>query len=532
MKTMKTIYYGGDIITMEPVSGQEAVLVENGIIRGVGSKHGMEKLAGAAQTVNLEGKTLMPAFVDAHSHITAYSNVLGLAQLEGAADFGEIRERLKAFMEESPQQGQWVLGFGYDHNFLKERAHPNRELLDQVSGEVPILITHASGHMGVVNSAALRALNITRITPNPEGGVIGRDSNGDPNGYLEETAFIHMTQQAPRPTLEQLLSQMERAQDVYLSYGVTTVQDGLTKRTEWELLRTMAEQNRLKVDVACYVDLKDNQALLEENREYLGQYRHRLKIGGYKIFLDGSPQGRTAWVSRPYENGEPDYCGYPIYTDREVEAFFQLAIKQRVQLLVHCNGDAAAQQMIDCYEKALNRLNAAPGVIRPVMIHAQLVRADQLERMARLQIVASFFVAHTYYWGDIHLKNFGEDRGKGISPAQTAMGAGVTVTFHQDTPVLPPDMIDTIWCAVNRVSKGGVVMGENQRVSIRQALQAVTLSAAEQYGEAYQKGSIQVGKAADLIVLSHNPFKVPSEELRSVRVLQTIKDGKIAYQKK
>ncbi len=525
-----TIYSGGTILTMEEPLYAEAVLVEDGVIRAVGEKSVLRQgCPPETEEMDLQGAVLLPAFIDPHSHITALAQTLGSVDLTGAKSFAEIVQKLQAFIQKTkPAPGQWVTAFGYDNNFLAEKRHPDRQLLDQI--KYPVIVTHASGHMGAANSLGLKEMGVCAETPDPEGGVVGREADGrTPNGYLEETAFSSFTAKIPQPSQEQLLRQMELAQDIYLQNGITTVQDGLTVPVRWEMLKGLAEQNRLKADVVAYPDLKDNRALAAENLPYCKQYCNRLKIGGYKIFLDGSPQGRTAWMTQPYENGEAGYKGYPIYQDAQVESFMREALRDDMQLLVHCNGDAAAQQMIDAYEKVLAE-SRTEQQIRPVMIHAQLVRQDQLEKMAKLRMIASFFVAHTWYWGDVHLQNFGEARAIRISPARSAIESGVIYTFHQDTPVIQPNMLETIWCAVNRISKNGMVMGEEERVTPLEALRAVTTNAAYQYFEEDEKGSIRAGKRADFVILDRDPLQVNPMDIKDISVLATIKDGRAVYE--
>ena len=553
----KTLYYNGTIITMtgdEPVMA-EAVLTDGGRIKAAGSLLEVRAMAKEPVLKDLKGAVMLPAFIDAHSHITAMAKVLSYAVLQEADSFDGLTEILKKFKEERRiGAGDWIIGTGYDHNQLAEGRHPDRYVLDAVFPDNPVMITHASGHMGVVNTLALEKMGITKDTKDPEGGRIGRtapaagngetgnretgdgktgssgaDGYGEPDGYLEETAFTGSSSVIPEPGMEQLARQLEAAEQVYLRHGIATIQDGRTRSDEWKLLKYAAEHELLHADVVAYAALNDAHGLTEENPEYTGGYRNHLRIGGYKIFLDGSPQGRTAWMSRPYE-GEPEgYCGYPVYKDEEVKAYFGTALREGRQLLVHCNGDFAAQQMIDACRQAVQETGADPGQTRPVMIHAQMVRADQLEQMAELSITASFFTAHTWYWGDVHLKNFGEARALKISPARTAISDGVNVTFHQDSPVIQPDMIETIWCAVNRLSCKGRPMGLMERVTPYEALKAVTANAAYQYGEEAEKGTIEPGKNADFVILSANPLTVPPMEIKKIRVLETIKGGKILY---
>ena len=522
----KQLYYGGNIITMEGEDA-EAVLVQDGRILRTGTFEEMKCSAGPnTQFIDLIGNTLLPGLIDSHSHITAFAQTLSLVQLSDAKSFDEIVEKISAFrLENKLRDTDWISGFGYDHNFLKEKMHPDKTLLNQFPN--PIVIAHASGHMGIMNQAALDAVEINADTPDPQGGKIGRFSGStEPNGYLEETAFTSASAKIPKPTIDEMEKQLVKAQDIYLSYGITTAQDGLTRKAEWNLLQTACKHKSLKMDLVSYIDLEQCHNLAKQNYQYLKNYQNRLKIGGYKIFLDGSPQGRAAWMGTPYEGDT--YCGYPVHSDKQVVTFMKTAVDENIQILVHCNGDAAAEQMIDSYQKVFEPQKN----IRPVMIHAQLVRNDQLKRMAELSMTSSFFTAHTWYWGDIHLKNFGKQRADYISPAKDAILHGVNYTFHQDTPVIMPDMLETLWCAVNRISKNGVLMGKEQKITVYEALKGITINAAYQYFEENRKGSIKAGKLADFVILDKNPLETAPEELRNIRVLQTIKEGEVIYERR
>lgn len=523
--TNSVLYFGGPILTMEDGPSPEAVLVTDGRIRETGSRDTLRSLAGEnCREVDLMGRTLMPAFLDPHSHLTAFANTLRLIPLADARSHQDILDTLKAYLSSHTlPKDAWIIAFGYDQNLFPGREQPTKELLDQVSREHPVVISHASGHMGVLNSLALEKLGITAQTPDPQGGVIGRvPGSREPNGYLEETAFTDNTGRIPKPTMEELGAAVEEAQKVYLAAGITTIQDGRTGLPDWELLRFLAQKDKLIADVVCYPVLTAGKDPLSGLPGTTG-YENHLRLGGRKIFLDGSPQGRTAWMSAPYENAPDGYRGYGVHTDEEVLDFARTAYSHNFQLLAHCNGDAAAQQLIDACSAAREEYPQAD--VRPVMIHAQLLRPDQLPAMAQLGMVASFFVAHTYYWGDIHLENFGRERGSRISPVGSAVRCGVVETFHQDTPVLPPDMITTVWCAVNRVTRNGVALDREEAVTPLEALKAVTIHAAWQYGEEDRKGSIRPGKAADLIILDQNPLTVDPQKIREIKVLETIKDG-------
>lgn len=524
----QVIYYGGSILTMEDVPAPEALLSVGGGIAALGDRAALEVQAPDAERVDLEGRALLPAFLDSHSHITALASTLELCQLGTADSFASIGETLRDFAAEHPPElGAWITGFGYDHNVLKERAHPTRQVLDRFFPDTPVLITHASGHMGVLNSAALRACGITADTPDPAGGKIGREEDGrTPNGYLEENAFRAAAAKSPMDRNRRGADLLRRAEEVYFSHGITVIQDGVTGQGEYQMLAGAAGAGALTADVVGYVDMEKAPELVKS--PYWGRASNGLRLGGYKIFLDGSPQGRTAWMLEPYQGGGT-YRGYPIYDDETVTGFVRRALEEGVQLLAHCNGDAAAAQYIRCCRTAQEQTGRPVREIRPVMIHAQLVRPEQLAEMAALGILPSFFAAHLWYWGDVHVENFGERRAASISPLSECVRLGLPFSLHQDTPVIQPDMLESLWCAVNRTTRSGRTLGPEYRITVREALKAVTVNAACQYFMEDRRGTLAVGKAADFVILDRNPLAVRPDELRTLRVLETIKNGETVY---
>ena len=534
---MKRLYYGGSIITMEQeTDSPEAVLIdtETGRIEAVGTLEEVSALADEdTEKTDLAGACLMPAFIDAHSHITMTGQMSLCADLSDCGSFDEIVETLQKFMKDRGQDRlKAVLGFGYDQNFLAEQAHPDRHVLDRASEEIPVIIMHVSGHLACANSKALELAGITRDLPNPEGGVIGREGDlGEPNGYLEE-AGMTLIQKLIQEKLEfDYQAMVERMQEIYIQHGVTTVQEGAATKEGIQMLKNIAAHHQLKIDVVAYPMLNDDgKMIMETEQEFLHTYKNRLKIGGYKLVLDGSPQACSAWMSKPYLTGEEGYCGYPWMPDEVVDEAVQYAVDHKEQILVHCNGDAATEQYLNAYERAAKQSGQnAAGDLRPVMIHCQTVRNDQLDRMAKLKMIASVFVGHVWYWGDIHMKNLGPERGNHISPVKDALDRGILVTFHQDTPVTKPNMLHSVWCAVNRLSRSHQVIGEEQKISVYEALKAVTINAAYQYFEENEKGSIKAGKRADLVILDKSPLEVTPDALREIQVLETIKDGKCIF---
>ncbi len=536
---METLYFNGDVITMEGENDfAEAVLVADGKIKAVGAYADVAaQKRDNCELVDLQGKTLMPGFLDGHGHIcNAAAQYGSQAILEDASNFDDIVETLKQFIaERNIPAGTPVMGCLYDHNYLEEGRHPDRFVLDRVSTEHPIWVAHASGHMGVANSLALKLAGTDANTADVDGGFIGRDPETmEPTGYLEESAMGLRGNVFAVETSdpEELL---ERVQNIYIENGITTVQEGMTLRAYMRQLHNVANKGKLKVDVVAYPTPMDDLTqenvadLLDEYSDIIGEYRNHLKIGGYKILLDGSPQGKTAWMSEPYENSG-DYCGYPWLKDEQIHRYVKCAIADNMQLLAHCNGDAASQQYLDVYEAELAAADQPnKNNLRPVMIHCQTVRDDQLDRMVAINMIPSIFVAHTYYWGDVHLKNFGDRRGRRVSPVKSALDRGLIYNFHTDTPIVRPKMLHSVWAAANRITRGGVEIGPEQRVSVYEALKGITINTAYAYFEEDSKGSIKVGKRADLVILDANPLKVDPMTIKDIKVLETIKDGVNIY---
>lgn len=530
--------YAGRVITMT-ASDAEAVAVADGRIIAVGARaEVMRHRSGGTRVVELGQAALLPGFIDAHGHLTATASTVSLADLS-SPPVGEVRNIadlqavLRKFIADRRlAPGTVVVGRGYDDAQLAERRHPNRDDLDAVSSEHPILIAHVSGHLAAANSAMLRLVGIGAESANPEGGVIRRrPGSREPDGVLEESAFSQARTKIPPPGPEKALSDLALALRYYASMGITSVQDGALVPPMRALLDEAARRNMLDIDVVTY-QLWSPVGL--DLRKFTSQrsYDHGLKHYGIKLILDGSPQGKTAFLSQPYRVpplGQPStYVGYPTLPAEAVQKALGEATARSIPVLAHANGDAAAQMLID----AVAATRAADPASRPdvVMIHAQTVREDQLDRMATLGITPSFFVGHTFYWGDWHREEtLGPVRADRISPTRSALDRGLAFTLHTDTPVVPPDMLRTLWSATTRRSRSGDILGPTQRLTTREALAAITLNAARQQGDAALKGSIEVGKQADFVVLSADPLAADPENLRELKVLETISRGRSVW---
>jgi len=269
-------------------------------------------------------------------------------------------------------------------------------------------------------------------------------------------------------------------------------------------------------------------ALVKHDTDYVGGIR----IGGVKFTLDGSPQGRTAWMSQPYNEGPPgvnaDYVAYPSYEPDAYRERIDRLLERGVPVLAHANGDEAIELMIDGIDDALSGEEIPDH--RSVIIHAQLIRADQLDRVKELGIVPSYYAAHPFFWGDWHRLSFGDDRASFISPVKATIERDIPFTVHNDSPIVPPDIMRLVSITVNRLTRSGYVLGPDQRATIEEALYAVTQGAAYQYFEEDEKGSITEGKRADFVILEQNPLLVDPLELADIRIVETYARGKSVYQ--
>ncbi len=538
----KAIFYNGQIVTMdESCPTAQAVLVVDGIIQKVGSDAEVLALNEEGITLrNLEGKALLPGFIDPHSHFTAVAYSLLMVNAKpspsGPCDTKELllQEFRKACEAGDWSNGDWLMGMGYDSSAFPDKAPVTRLDLDTVSTDVPISCIHSSGHMAVLNTLGLQKLGYWGQYSVPAGGTVELLPDGTPSGLVTELAYLAPEVQAKMkaPAFEQVLEAMEKASDLYASFGITTGQDARVGRNEAQLLAAGGSTGAIKVDVVGIVAPDAADSLLTKGQTK-GNYINHIRMGGCKIFLDGSPQGKTAWLSKPYrippEGYDPDYNGFPLYKDTEVITKIKTCLQNGWQLNTHCNGDAAAEQLIRCYERAMKETGICKD-LRPIMIHAQTVRADQLDRMAKIGMTASFFLDHVYYWGDYHYESvLGPERAENISPIRWALDRGIHCTMHQDSPVVNPNTMLAVHNAVNRKTVSGRVLGENQRISVQEALKTVTLDGAYQIFEENEKGSITPGKLADLVILGENPLTADPETLKDIPVQETIKEGKTIY---
>jgi predicted amidohydrolase YtcJ len=541
-----SLYWNGDILTMEGElpTYVEALVERDGVIVFAGSRREAILAFPQAQRRNLRGKTLVPGFIDGHGHLyltgflTSMANVMPGPDGPGSSHSAAVAST-KAWME-TPDgklfiaRFGWVLANGFDHSLMREGTAPTADVLDQISTKYPVMMIHQSGHIGAINTKGLEIAKISRDTPDPEGGVIQRRADGTPNGVLEEAAFSAVGNMILTRADAQIdAMSIARGQDMFARNGFTTAEDARAFPNITRALASAATEQRLFLDVISYPDITINAGAMAKpfyrsDRSYTNHYR----IGGVKISLDGAPQAKTAWLTIPYHVHPPhtddDYKGYGALPDQKVFEMFDQAASNGWQILCHANGDAAIDQ---CLNGMAHAQTTYPNPNhRSVVIHAQTMRADQVTRLAQLKGLPSFFAAHTYYWGDWHRDSvLGEPRAQRISPTRDALNAGLTLTSHHDSPVILPNAMRIVDATVNRTTRSGRVLGPEQRLTPFEAMKSVTIWGAIQHFEENDKGTLTVGKRADLAVLSANPLKVRPAIINTIRVIATIKDGRAIF---
>jgi len=536
------IYFGGAIVTMDDTNpGAEAIAVKGCKIVAVGKKNAVLKQhqGSGTKVINLRGKTMLPGFIDGHSHFINSLMVPTQANCYSppAGPANSIAAIIKALKDLQEQQkipegeDKFIMGYGYDPNGLGGGPELTAADLDKDFPKNPVIVGHVSLHGAVLNTVALRVCKITADTATPEGGVIARNPDGTPAGLLMETAYALIVPYLPQPTDDEMLARFKAGQEIYAAAGITTAQEGATLSHDVELLQKAAEQNLLFIDVVAYPFIRDAEKILENNStDTFGKYQNRLKLGGIKITTDGSPQGKTAFFTTPYLTGGPtgerNWYGEPTFSKELLEKYVRLVYDHKLQLLIHCNGDAAVDVFLEAHKKAAKDPEAD---LRTTVIHSQFVRKDQLVKYVQYKIIPSFYTEHCFYFGNTHRENRGREQADFLSPMKTAIGMGIRCANHTDFSVAPIDQLFVVWSAVNRISREGDVIGPEERITPRQALKAITLDAAYIYREEGSKGSLEVGKLADLVILSENPLTVKPKAIKDIRVIETIKEGKTVY---
>ncbi len=536
-----TVYIGGPILTMDDgLPRPEAVAVKDGRILAVGTMSDIRKHHGeTTATFDLAGRAMLPGFVDSHGHVVmgglqALSANL-LAPPDGeVGDIASLQSVLRQWMQDNAaivDRVKLIVGFGYDNAQLAELRHPTRHDLDAVSSDIPIIIIHQSGHLGVANSRALEQAGIDASTENPAGGIFRRDDNGEPNGVLEEYAFfsvlVPMISALGAEGMETFVS---AGAELWARFGYTTAEDGRSSPGSVGALRSVASRQGLPVDVIAYPDALESRDFIAANVAL--DYVDRVRVGGCKLTIDGSPQGFTALRDRPYHDPVGDYpagyAGYAAVTMTQVQDTVDWCYRNGFQINTHANGEGASDMLIAAIGSAQARYGV--GDLRPVLVHGQFMREDQVDSYKRLGVFPSVFPMHTFYWGDWHRDHtVGPINAENISPTGWLRQREMMFGSHHDAPVAFPDSMRVLAATVTRRTRSGDILGPHQRVDVMTALKSMTIWPAWQHFEEDRKGSIEAGKLADFVILSDDPTSVDPETLVDLDVVVTIKEDEVVF---
>lgn len=534
-----TLYHGGPVITIDDDDQiAEAVLVAEGKIISVGPYAELRNAAPpVTQEINLQGKTMIPGFIDPHGHFPE-SGLLSLFQVDvsgvplgSCVTMGDLLARLSKKVADTPA-GEWIIAALFEQSGIREKRYPSLAELDSVSTDHVIVVVHISGHGCVTNSAGLAHAKLDKNSPDPKGGRYGRDpQTGELNGELDGMGALSAIGDFDEQlSSEKFKSGFRAAAREYLSKGVTLAQNAWVSENLLRFFAEVANEDEPQIDVmllpAAYLEPR----LTRGELDIKFPENSRIRCGPRKLFADGGFHLQTAVLSAPYHrpiNGDPNYCGKLAVTREGMIKHVGAIHDAGYQTHVHANGDGTADLMLDVFEQVLK---ANPRVDhRHTLIHCQTLRDDQLDRMKQLGVTPSFFPAHIYYWGEMHCEvTVGPERAARLSPSGSAARRGMRFTIHNDATVTPTLPLHLIWCAVNRITAGGMKLGEDQCITPLQALRAHTLDAAWQVFLDHERGSIEPGKRADFAILSANPLDDP-QNIRDMTVEQTIVKGETVF---
>ena len=533
-----TIYHNGTIVTMAGDGPQmvAALAAAQGRITFTGSvADAMSRKGPDTKVVDLGGQTLLPGFLDGHGH---YINSLAVANQccvypppSGVGkDVPGIIAALKEFATaRQVPKGSFIMAYGYDDTVMPDGRLLNRDDLDEAFPDHPVRVDHVSMHGAVLNSLALKHYGISAATATPSGGIIVRKpGTEEPWGLIMETAFLPIFEKTEPMSPEAEIAATKAGQLLYAATGITTAHEGATHLPQLRTLKRAAAAGAHIIDVITYPFITDlDKTLAEFPRDTWGSYQQRLKIGGVKITIDGSPQGRTAFFTTPYltggPGGEKDWKGEPTFPQPLINGMVRKVYQMDVPLILHCNGDAAIDAFLEAYQAARGDDFSRPWNV--TTIHTQFLRRDQIPAFVKYRIRPSFYTLHTFYFADAHIANRGPEQASYISPMRDAIDAGLRPTNHTDFVVAPLDQMMMLHSAVNRTARSGAAIGPDQRISPFEGLRSMTIWAAEQYGEEASKGSLEPGKLADLVILDRNPLTVDPTTIKDIRVMQTIKEN-------
>lgn len=529
------IFLNGQVVTVDGSNRvAEAVAVEGENISAVGTSAEMRRLAGPGTEVfNLDGRSLLPGFIDAHMHISLLgANKLGVSCKEPHTEsLDDILRALEEKASDTPE-GEWVRAWGFNQVRVDEGRYPTRWELDEVSCKHPIQVTRTCGHISIANSRALEKAGVDEQTPDPAGGRIERDADGVPTGVLLEAAHMSMTEAAAFGE-DELRQALAAASDDLISSGITSIHDaGGYGAHNLRIMQQEVQSRNVKVRIyAMICALTDAEAMVEKALASgittgLGDERYR--IGPAKLFTDGSSSGPTIATRQPYTS-DPENRGILYHDQAHLDEVLGRAHRAGFQITAHAQGDRAIEMVIDCIEAALK--SAPREDHRHRIEHCGIASPDLLKRISDLGIIPIPNPAFFHEFGDGYIENYGEERVESMYPARSFIDNGIQAAAGSDAPITEHDPLLGIHAAVNRKSDSGAAVGPGQRITISEAIRLFTINGARASFEEDRKGSIEPGKLADLVILDTPLLSTEEEKIKDLRVDLTMVGGEVVYRR-
>ena len=521
------ILHHGNIFTIDDRPPKaEAVAIAEGRFFAVGSNDDVLNLKSAAtRRIDLEGKTVVPGFIDAHTHL-GYSGLRHLTRLDcDLRSINAIKDAIRAYARETPV-GEWVAGFKYDDTKTAEGRALTRADLDEVAPEHPVFIEHRGGHTAYVNSLALERAGIGEDTPDPQGGHRGRDASGRLNGKLEENAAFTMSDLLPAEfSREQAREGVKLISAMMARSGVTSAHDALGAPDDLRAYQDSREAGELALRVYTLIDVQYLDAMIEAGvRTGLGD--EWVKVGPVKLLCDGSISERTARLSEPFI-GSPDDYGILVTEEGELYAQARKAHEAGWQVAVHANGDVGIDITLRVLERVQRELPREDPRFR--LEHCTIVNDDLIARIRSLGAIPNPFSTYVYYHGE-KMIYYGAERLEHMFAVRSFLDAGIKVTQTSDYPPGPFEPMMALQSSVTRTDMNGTVWGPSQKVSVLEAIRVGTLHGAHASFEENDKGSIEAGKLADLVVLGQDPTEVDPSTLIDIPVERTMVGGRWVHE--
>jgi hypothetical protein len=531
------IFHNGHILTMDETRPEASAFgIFGDTFCAVGSDRELMSWSSPhTELVDLHGAVVTPGFIESHTHASAYAmNLLRVdCSPSSRGSIAEIKEGIRAKARQTPA-GEWIQGFGYDDTLIADNRPLTRADLDEAAPEHPVQVMHISVHFSYVNTKAMEIAGLGPETPQPEGGVIHKNADGSPNGCLAEAGAMDLVRKHVKPyTAAELKKALLEALPYFHRCGVTSLHDA---GIGYFFHGPQVIQAYVELEKEHRLALRVYLTLIEEIYDRLftlglrtGFGSSRLKIGSVKTWQDGSIQGWTGALSKPYHT-RPELKGDLLLSQEALDALVQKYHAAGLQIAIHANGDRAIESVLQAFEKAFAVHPSADR--RHMIIHCQTVSDEQLDRMAEIGVIPNFFVNHVYYWGDRHEALFlGPERAARLDPLKSALDRGLPFCLHSDLPVTPVAPLFSMHTAVNRLTKAGKCLGPQQRIPMVEAFKAYTTHAAAVSFEENLKGAIKTGLLADFLVLSNHPFETPPDKIKEIEVLQTFIGGQAVWDK-